>query len=108
MPHSSLIKGVRSLHASSRSFNQADIELYHDGLLIILHIYLTSRWCSTSDESLLKQDGFRQPTRTQGTMSPLLAMGIYGAYQSNAAKQIAVTYLGEHTVKRVLDGEFSW
>ncbi len=35
-----------------------------------------------------------------------LGVCIFAAYQSNAAKQIAITYLGEHTGRRVLEGEF--
>ena len=52
-------------------------------------------------------NGFRRDLEAFLTpLKPIIAMCIYGAYQSNAAKQIAITYLGEHTGQRVLEGEF--
>lgn len=84
-------------------------ELYHDGFTdyFALSILLPDGARQVMSLATKVTDGF--PANTQerlATMSPLLAMCIYGAYQSNAAKQIAVTYLGEYTGKRVLDGEF--
>ena len=35
----------------------------------------------------------------------ILGMCVFGAYQANTAKQIAVTYLGDHAGNRVLKGE---
>ena len=54
------------------------------------------------------EEGF--PSELETIISPLypiIALCIYGAYQRNTSKQIAFTYLGEHTGKRVLEGELS-
>ncbi len=51
--------------------------------------------------------GFPEGTEARlAELESLLALSLYGIYQSVAAHQIAVTYLGRHTAERVLGGEF--